>query len=214
MSMRCWHRYRWFVTSALLFGSLSVALWLPPRIVSANTAVTVNDTVDEIHAGVAGCSVTGTGVCSLRDAVIFANVNTNPANIVTINLQPSTTYMLTIVPVTPDDATTGDLNFTSPTGVTTIVEGNTATGSGAFGWGGGITNSGGHVAVTNSAIGGALAAGNTAYYGGGVYSNGSGATLTLTNSTVQNNTATGGKPPTAAASTMDPSARYRLSAAR
>lgn len=57
--------------------SLAAALSLggpPPSVTrAAATTVTVNDAGDVLHSP--GCATTGTGTCTLRDAITFANVN-------------------------------------------------------------------------------------------------------------------------------------------
>src|ERR1700687_4396942 len=35
--------------------------------------IVVNDSGDQLHGG--GCAATGTGTCTLRDAIVFANAN-------------------------------------------------------------------------------------------------------------------------------------------
>ena len=54
-------------------GLLLALLFTRPSAVSAVTVVTVNDGTDTAHGGVGGCATTGTGTCSLRDAINFAN---------------------------------------------------------------------------------------------------------------------------------------------
>jgi hypothetical protein len=53
---------------------LLALLFTRPSAVSAVTVVIVNDGTDTPHAG--GCATTGTGTCSLRDAINFANAGT------------------------------------------------------------------------------------------------------------------------------------------
>ncbi len=77
--------------------------------------VTVTSTLDVIHDGTSGCAITGSGICSLRDGVIYANAHAN-----TIIALPAGTYVLTIWSSGSNDATTGDLNLTNTTGSTTI----------------------------------------------------------------------------------------------
>jgi hypothetical protein len=59
------------ITTLFCIASIAVA---PTAVIrAANYAVTVNDTLDEIHNP--GCATTGRGTCSLRDAVLYANAN-------------------------------------------------------------------------------------------------------------------------------------------
>jgi Right handed beta helix region len=55
-------------------GLLVLFLLSGPPGASAVTIVTVTDSTDTPHAG--GCATTGTGLCSLRDAINFANAGT------------------------------------------------------------------------------------------------------------------------------------------
>ncbi len=98
---------------ALLLASLLLMV-APGPLVRAAT-VTVTSTLDVIHDGASGCVTTGSGICSLRDAVIFANAHAN-----TIIALPASTYVLTIWSSGSNDVTTGDLNLTNTTGSTTI----------------------------------------------------------------------------------------------
>ncbi len=173
--------------------------------------ITVNSTLDEPDSDVTDgqCSSTPSGKCTLRAAVMQANV----VNVDTTILVPSGIYTLTIPPVGPDGPETGDLDLTAPasgspaitiTGAgagTTIIDANqldrvflvnstrTATISGVTirngfltsGNGGGIFN-GGSLTVSDSKISGNHGASS----GGGIYNNG---TLALMNSTVSQNQA-------------------------
>src|SRR6266404_2793580 len=63
------------------------------------------------------------GDCSLRGAIIAANAN-GSGNPVVINLQPATTYNLTLTNATQENAAaTGDLDITSSVHTLTIVGG-------------------------------------------------------------------------------------------
>jgi CSLREA domain-containing protein len=53
-------------------GGLALLLCLGPAIGRA-AVIVVNDAGDAIHA----CATTGTGTCTLRDAITFANANAN-----------------------------------------------------------------------------------------------------------------------------------------
>jgi len=59
-------------------SGLALLLCLGPAIGRAATIV-VNDASDTLHAS--GCAVTGTGTCTLRDAITFANANPGPDRI-------------------------------------------------------------------------------------------------------------------------------------
>jgi hypothetical protein len=162
--------------------------------------VTVNSTPDVIHGG-AGCSITGTGTCSPRDAVIFANAN--PGTAISIN---AGNYPLTIIGNTntagagegfSGDATIGDLDFradnTTVTGAgaaTTIIRQTTANdrtlepnpaGDLNFDW-----------TISGVTIGGGRDTGGSATGGGGAMLSGSkDNTTTITNCVIANNRATG-----------------------
>jgi hypothetical protein len=79
----------------------------------AATTITVNDATDTIHSP--GCATTGTGTCSLRDAVIFSNANAGADMIVFSPSLNGTPHTLTIANVgvgnnNEDAALTGDLD--------------------------------------------------------------------------------------------------------
>jgi hypothetical protein len=88
------------------FGKIATAL--------LGKGVIVSDTSDTIHAP--GCSATGTGLCSLRDAILFANTKTS-AQTTTITL-PAGTYTLTIPGRNETNALTGDLNIKANIAIT------------------------------------------------------------------------------------------------
>ncbi len=77
----------------------------PPHHQPTAATVTVNNLLDPAPGG---CATTGTGTCSLREAVIYANAHSGT----TISV-PIGTITLKIGPVGADDATTGDLNLTA-----------------------------------------------------------------------------------------------------
>ncbi len=103
------------VALATIIAICSVSIAPATHTRAAGVTVTVNDTVDEIHNP--GCTTTGTGICSLRDAVIFANANTD-----TTIMLGATTYRIAIPPSGNFlDAATGDLDLLNSTGTTSII---------------------------------------------------------------------------------------------
>ena len=103
----------------LAAGGLAVA---PVGRVQAASTVNVTTTVD---AAPGPCSTSGTGTCSLRDAVVFAN--NHPGT--TINIQAGT-YLLNHVGNFENAALTGDLDITASVTIhgagqgATIIDGN------------------------------------------------------------------------------------------
>src|SRR4051812_16850953 len=77
-----------------------------------------------------GCATTGTGTCSLRDAIRFANAQL-AADITTITLHTKT-YLLTQTTSGEDQAVSGDLDITKGVIIlgdgasNTIIDGNAA----------------------------------------------------------------------------------------
>jgi hypothetical protein len=57
-------------------------------------AIVVNDTTDTVHSP--GCATTGTGTCSLRDAILFSNVNAGTDTISFAAATNGTPFTLTI----------------------------------------------------------------------------------------------------------------------
>ncbi|HYT31968.1 MAG TPA: hypothetical protein VEO37_05195 [Thermoanaerobaculia bacterium] len=55
--------------------SSGLGIWLVNGLLAA--VVVVNDPSDVLHGGPGGCALTGTGTCTLRDAITF--VNATPA---------------------------------------------------------------------------------------------------------------------------------------
>jgi hypothetical protein len=89
-------------------------LVVPGSLVGAGPVYNVNSVADVRDAGIDGVceTVPGNGVCTLRAAVMEANLGPNPTNEeVTINL-PAGTYTLTIPIGSPDDERNGDLDLT------------------------------------------------------------------------------------------------------
>ncbi len=165
--------------------------------------INVNDTTDTIHSP--GCATTGTGTCSLRDAIIYTNSITTGGGTNTITLGAGT-FNLTI-PGTGEtsgagDATIGDLDILSPAASPNI---NNLTIQGA---GAGTTiikqNSGidrifdvhpinttGSVVLSISGV--TITTGTPAIgAGGAILAGRAGDATTLTNCIFSNNTTTGG----------------------
>lgn len=97
---RCTRRLS-FAVIPLMFATLLATM--PADIVRASS-VLVTKTADTYDPS--GCAGTGTGSCSLRDAVVYANAHAG-----TVISVPAGLYKLTIPPSGFDDATTGDLNL-------------------------------------------------------------------------------------------------------
>ncbi|MBZ5555371.1 MAG: DUF11 domain-containing protein [Acidobacteriia bacterium] len=97
------------------------------RALSAAATVTVNSTADVIHSP--GCATTGTGTCSLRDAILFANANSG-STIVFSAATDGIPFTLTI-PGHSLDATQGELAVLAAITITgngpanTIIQGGT-----------------------------------------------------------------------------------------
>ena len=177
---------RFLTTGALLLVLMCASFTLTvPAGAVATTGFTVTATVfTDPPPG--ACATTGSGPCSLREAVLFAN-GIDDTTIILL----AGTYLLTMGPVGLDDATTGDLNLTAPMTIrgagagTTIIDGAgmTPTRDRIFLIdGAAVTISG--VTIRNgqtSSVDGA----------GGIYSN-VGNPLILNNVTVSGNTATAG----------------------
>ncbi len=86
---------------ALLLGMVFAAA---PAVNVRASSVLVTKTADTYDPS--GCAGTGTGSCSLRDAVVYANSHAGTAISV-----PAGLYKLTIPPSGSDDDTTGDLDL-------------------------------------------------------------------------------------------------------
>lgn len=180
--------------------------------VRADITYTVDSTLDQIDDDVLdGICHTSANTCSLRAAIMQANVATGPH--VTIAL-PAGTFVLTRPPSAGNGDSSGDLNISSPPSGTTslaisgagadntiidanqidramsIASGRTATVAelsitngllNGIGAGGGIYNQG------NLTVDRCRLLGNTAYFGGAIGSNG---TLLILDSSLSMNTAT------------------------
>jgi hypothetical protein len=154
---------------------------------------TVDSTLDEpdadINDGV--CSSTPSGKCTLRAAVMQANV----VNVDTTIQVPAGVYTLTIPPVLQDGPETGDLNLTTPASDSpvisivgagadsTIIDGNGTDRVMSIDFGRTASISG--VAIRNGYVSGVGGSGG----GGGIYNNGS---LTVSGSTLTGNHASTG----------------------
>lgn len=104
------------VAAVLVFTSRSSAVLLTPLA----TTLDVDRTDDD--AGASACTVAAND-CSLRGAILAANADVN-ADPVIINLQPATTYNLTLTNSTQENAAaTGDLDVTTTLHSVTIVGG-------------------------------------------------------------------------------------------
>jgi CSLREA domain-containing protein len=211
MARGWWRIYpRAYRSVCVLAGALllAVSLFTTGGIVRAAAfGVTVTTTADKNDA----CATTGTGECSLRDAIRYANARTS-ADTTTITL-PAGTYYLTQTGTTCEDAAlTGDLDISQnvilngANPATTIIDGmgndrvlsinngtrtvsvaNVTIQNGRANPGCGSNAGGiamvGHVTLTNVVV-----TNNVARFAGGINAVGS---LTLINSTVRNNIACG-----------------------
>jgi CSLREA domain-containing protein len=149
--------------------------------------------------------------CSLREAVIAANLAAGPDVVV---LPPGVYVLGRAAGAAPDDATVGDLDLVGdivlygesaattivdggaidrvldvPAGVSLTVRGTTLR-NGRAAQGGGAVRSQGELVLTRVAVSGNSTIGADAP-GGGIWSSGAGSKLSITESTVSGNTATG-----------------------
>jgi hypothetical protein len=199
--------------AARLLAAATLLLSASPLFAATSAIVfNVNSTVDGIDDDIGdGLCHTAAGTCTLRAAVMQANVVTGVG--ATINL-PAGTYGLTRPATVADGDDNGDLNFTTPVSGSPLI---TLTGAGAsstiidangidrvltveFGrpaalsgltlrngyvpdtGGGGIYNQG------TLSVSGCRISGNTAKYGGGI-ENGQAGTLIFTRGTISGNNA-------------------------
>jgi hypothetical protein len=100
-----------------------------PRTASASLLTSFVTTLDvdrtDDNAGATACTVAAND-CSLRGAILAANADPN-ADPVIINLQPATTYQLTLTNAAQENAAaTGDLDITTTLHSVTIVGGGSA----------------------------------------------------------------------------------------
>lgn len=166
---------RWGIT-LLLTGAL-MTLWPAPIVRAATITVTIQTNP---APNPSGCN--GFGACSLRDAVLYANLNPGT----TIQLLALQTYTLTIPPDGSDNGYSGDLK---PTANMTIMGGPslpTIQGGGA-GFGDRLFKIDNNATVTLSGV--TLQNGNPMGIGGAIWVHTG--TLNLTNVTVQNNQSSG-----------------------
>ncbi|MHB8647570.1 MAG: choice-of-anchor Q domain-containing protein [Thermomicrobiales bacterium] len=116
-----WRALRWIGAGALLAPLLLTLVIVPS--VRASATVTANVFTDPAPGA---CAASGTGNCSLREAVIYANGHAD-----TTIMLPANTYNLTIgcpgAFCSGTNATSGDLNLTNTTGTTTIMGAGAAT---------------------------------------------------------------------------------------
>ena len=100
-----------------------------PRISNLNLPFATTFDVDRTDDTAAATACTGAANdCSLRGAIIAAN-NDLSVNPMTINLQPGTTYNLTLANATQENAAaTGDLDITTTLHTVTIVGGGSSGG--------------------------------------------------------------------------------------
>lgn len=83
-----------------------------PKMFDPSATIVVNDTTDTIHSP--GCATTGTGTCSLRDAILFTNAATaagGGTNTITLG---AGTFNLSITGSGENAAATGDLDILAP----------------------------------------------------------------------------------------------------
>src|SRR5438045_3354828 len=99
-----------------------------PAISNLNFVFATTLTVDRADDMASATACTGaTNDCSLRGAIIAANADTS-ANPVIINLEPATTYNLTLTNATQENAAaTGDLDITTSLHTVTIAGGGNTT---------------------------------------------------------------------------------------
>ncbi len=170
---------------------LGLMLFFPtPPPASANT-ILVNDFTDTNHAGCAG---SGTGTCSLRDAINFANINSgvdiiNFSGVGTIHLGsqlPQITTTITIngpVTISGDDA--HQIVYINSPGILNLN--NVTIEHGRGGTGGAIQNSN-ILRISNSNFISNVATAGSGASAGAIY-NGVGATLNITSTNFYSNVA-------------------------
>jgi hypothetical protein len=156
--------------------------------ITPTATVTVNSTPDVIHNP--GCATTGTGTCSLRDAVIFSNANAGT----TISINAGT-YQLTLSAAGENgicqNPNGGDLDFSKTTTVTgagsasTIIQQTLANDRVM------CLDLSGTGNITYNISGVTITGGRERYGigGGGIVGGAAGDSLTLTNAVISNNQA-------------------------
>lgn len=184
----------------LVIGLLLTFGAFPFSTTRAAGSIVVNDSSDTPHR--AGCAATGTGKCTLRDAITYANANAGDDTItfsggfvITLGSPlPSINDTLTIdgaTQVTVDGATNYSIftvNQSAALNLAAITLQNASCSDASCGDGAAIRNNGGTVTVTNSTFSNNV----TDEGNGGAIGNDNDGTLTVNNSTFSGNAATGG----------------------
>ncbi|MCU1398016.1 MAG: polysaccharide deacetylase [Acidimicrobiales bacterium] len=122
------HRWRLVAVAGMVFVAVGVVGLPGPA--HAATSVAVTTQADSVSTSASGCKNTGVGVCSLREAVIFANAHAG-----TVISLPAGNYKLTRIGRNEGVADTGDLDVHVDTTITgagagvTIIDGNGASAS-------------------------------------------------------------------------------------
>jgi CSLREA domain-containing protein len=104
----------------LLVGVVLLGLARPAPQVYAAASYTVNSFLDEADqsTGDGACRSTPSAVCTLRAAIMQANVVIGPGIDIIL---PAGTYTLTLLPVGGNGASTGDLNLTTPASGSPVI---------------------------------------------------------------------------------------------
>jgi len=111
-----------WTTLTLILLFVAAFLNFSPSAASPPLVTTFDVDRNDDNAGASACTVAPND-CSLRGAILAANADLN-ADPVTINLQPATTYNLTLTNATQENAAaTGDLDITTTLHSVTIVGG-------------------------------------------------------------------------------------------
>jgi CSLREA domain-containing protein len=199
-------RFRLGLLLAAAFLTMSGGMLLQPPVArAAGVTFTVNTTADAVDAKPGdGICATAAGTCSLRAAIMEANAErslANPPSLFTISLANGQVYILTIAGVEEDEAASGDLDIRVPMSIV-VAGGGNAKVAGSNGWNDRIFDvnpdafAGAEVQMTGLTIeGGHATSPGFLAFGGGILgrppATGTGATyrLTLTDTTVVNNTA-------------------------
>ncbi|MBI5585936.1 MAG: DUF11 domain-containing protein [Deltaproteobacteria bacterium] len=189
------------ILALLLFGLGGI--FSPPADAATFTVNDPADAVDAIPGD--GLCATASGLCSLRAAIMETNALPGPHTI----MLPAGLYSLLLIGANEDNAASGDLDIRNNLiirgdgAADTFINGNatdrvfqiigtvgveliglTIT-NGLSDSGGGISNNGGTLSLTNSVV-----TSNSAAQGGGIF-NGAGGTLITTGATFETNSASG-----------------------